>query len=104
MTSEKMELRSIGTVIATRELSLPDERKVIVRIGMPALFSEGRDYYCPFQITGIGDERIRYIGGVDAVQALLLTFKTIGVLLSVSDEAKAGFLTWLDVKDFGFPT
>lgn len=98
---------SLGTVIAIRELVLKDEngdRPVTVRIGMPRPFDDGQDYFCPFEIDGMGKTTVQRAGGVDAVQALRLAMTMIGITLYASEEAKAGQLRWLDeYGDLGFP-
>lgn len=103
-----MNLQSVGTIIATRQLDLADGRKVIVTIGKPEPFpgDAGADYYCPYQITGIKRNKVRYAGGVDAVQALQLALEMIGADLETSDEARAGVLSWeagSERGDYGFP-
>jgi hypothetical protein len=99
-----MNIDNIGVVIATRSIALlGDTQAVTVTIGTPQAFSDGKDYYCPYQIIGIGDERIRYASGVDTIQALFLALKKIGSVLHSSDPARAGSLTWLGNSDLGFP-
>ncbi len=101
-----MKLDTIGTLIATRELLLSDAKKITVKIGKPKKFPDGKDYYCPYQIKGLGDGQVRYAGGVDAIQAFQLTLTKIGTVLYTSDEAKAGQLKWNAGQtkgDFGFP-
>ena len=100
-----MKLDSVGTVIAARELAIDGAKKVQVIIGKPEKFPDSSDYYCPYQITGIGNERIRYAGGVDAVQAFQLALNMIGADLYTSKEAKAGKLNWEagEKGDLGFP-
>ncbi|WP_016754739.1 hypothetical protein [Leptospira santarosai] len=52
----------LGTVIAERELSLKVGRKkqtVLIRIGKPKISNDPKmDWYCPFQISKIGLERV----------------------------------------------
>lgn len=101
-----MKLTSVGTVIAIRELDLLGGGKATVTIGKPEKFPDADDYYCPYQITGIKRSNVRYAGGVDAVQALELALKMIGVDLYTSDEARADALSWKgssDKGDLGFP-
>jgi hypothetical protein len=76
---------------------------VTVLIGKPETFPDGNGCYCPYQILGIGDQRVRYAGGEDTVQALMLTLKKIGTDLYASPEAKAGLLTLYGSKDLDFP-
>lgn len=101
-----MELDSVGIAIATRDLDLAKGKKVIITIGKPEEFPDGGGgFYCPHQITGIGNERVRYAGGVDAVQALQLALIMIGAILYTSKEAKSRTLSWIGGQngDLGFP-
>ena len=99
-----MKLDNIGTEIGVRVLKLSDGQSVTVRIGVPQ--EDGRDYFCPYQIIGIGKEDVSYAMGVDALQALQLTLKKIGVTLYASNQARSGSLKWEAQTvegDLGFP-
>lgn len=98
-----MNLLSVGVIIARRELSLAQKAKVSVCIGKPEPFPEGNGYYSPYQLIGLGDQKVRYAGGEDTVQALMLALKSVGALLYTSAEGKAGLLSWNDCLDLGFP-
>ena len=100
-----MKLNDVGIVVATRELRLAGGKAVTVAVGKPEKFPDSEDYYCPYQILGLGNERIRRAGGIDAVQALELALKMIGTDLCTSKEAQAGELSWSGGKkgDFDFP-
>ncbi len=99
-----MKLESVGEVIATRELDIADSgAKVIVGIGTPKNFPDSSDYYCPYEIRGLGNDKIRYAGGIDGVQALLLALQMVGAELYTSEEGKAGTLIWAGGHDLGFP-
>jgi hypothetical protein len=89
-----MKIESVGTIIATRELALASGKKVSVIIGKPKKIPDNGGYYCPYQIVGMGKEKVRYAGGVDGVQSLLLALEMIGADLYTSKEAKAGTLSW----------
>ena len=101
----------LGEVIATRVLRLADGeastvREVVVKIGKPVPFPDGRDYLCPFQITGMGDEETRYAAGIDAVQAPQLVMLALGGFLFGLNESCGGRLRWDGDEhgDLGFPT
>jgi hypothetical protein len=102
-----MQLSTVGTVIATRKLTLSNGKMATVKIGKPKRFRGGNDdYYCAYQIVGIGDKRIRYAGGVDTIQALRLALVQIGAYIGATREAKAGTVSWDAGSargDFGFP-
>jgi hypothetical protein len=103
-----MQLTSIGQLFATRTLKLTDNnstRVVMIEIGKPLKFSDGEDYYCPYQIIGLGDEKVNWCGGIDEVQALLLCLEKIGICLTDSEEYAQGKLSWIGSEHsiLGFP-
>jgi hypothetical protein len=99
-----VKLNDIGLQIATRELQV-NGKKVTVVIGRPEKFPDGQDYFCPYQILGMGDEKVSYAGGVDAVQSLQLALKKIGTDLYTSTEYRTKQLCWdgSDSGELGFP-
>lgn len=97
--------RDLQPIIASRVL-IKGDREVRVDIGQPRKEADQSDYLCPYRIAGIGDERIRYAVGIDAVQALLLTMKKIGADLYTSAEMRGRDLVWVggsEPGDLGFP-
>jgi hypothetical protein len=105
---------TIGDVIAERRLFVVGHPhlKVVVRIGKPRdleeLFKDGKenaDMFCPFQFRGVGDERIHFAAGVDAIQALQLVMKAIPVELNALMKEGGYVFRWLDEgeSDLGFP-
>jgi hypothetical protein len=105
-----VDLNEVGEVIAVRVLSFKDRagviRKVSITVGKPQPFPNEKTYYCPFQISGAGQNTIKYAAGVDAVQSLQLVMSMIRANLeSLSYELDAT-LIWEggDQDDpFGFP-
>jgi hypothetical protein len=70
----------LGRVIATRQFRLHRQRATVeLRIGTPREMD--RDAYCPVQLVGLGDEKVRPIFGVDTVQALQLAVRYLEPLL-----------------------
>jgi hypothetical protein len=98
-----MELKTIEQIIARRELDLTTGGKVTIIVGKPEQFPDGIDFYCPYQITGLSNSRIRYAGGIDEIQALSLTLSKIGADLYTSDAYQSGTLMWNGLKNLGFP-
>jgi Domain of unknown function (DUF6968) len=97
----------LGPVIAERRLRVkghPD-LDVRIRIGTPSPFADAPygDYYCPYQIIGLGSERVRHAGGVDAVQALELAIHVLPTELDALRQEHPG-LGWEDAPDgdYGF--
>jgi hypothetical protein len=91
--------------IAERELRLrgPADRVVHVTIGAPEPDpARGRDFRCPFQVTGLSDDSVHYAHGVDSFQALNLAFVGVRGLIKTNANVLASFhpdfsLTWHDM-------
>lgn len=91
-----MKLEKIDSVIAKRILKAKDGREIEVVFGRPEKFPDDDDFYCPFQIIGLGDEKVRYAGGVDSMQALILALKKLSYYVTSLDEVTKGEVQWLD--------
>lgn len=85
----------------TLELDGADGAAVIVRVFVPV--PDQDDFRCNFEIEGLAKPVSAYGMGVDALQALELALQQIGVRLYLSDEFKAGRLTFLGHPNLGFP-
>jgi hypothetical protein len=112
MTDERrafLKLESVGESVATRTLTLHREDGTIsainVLLGRPQQLPDHVDYFCPYQIKGAGDEKVRYACGVDPLQALQLALSTLGVELEVLNKELGGKLRWEcdDKGGLGFP-
>ena len=95
----------LGPVIAERRLRVTGrpELEVRIKIGVPRPYPDQRDYYCPYQVAGIGTEKVKFAGGVDALQALELAVWTLPTELDALRQDYPG-LGWLDAPegDYGF--
>jgi hypothetical protein len=104
-----MQLAGVGEIIASRTLFLANDpnRKIFVRMGKPQPLPDalGDDHYCPFQITGLGNERVTYAAGVDAFQSLELCLKMIDAKLAFLNREHGGQLRWEcdEQGGLGFP-
>ncbi|GLQ95250.1 DUF6968 family protein [Dyella acidisoli] len=96
-----MKLEKVNSVIAKRTLQAKDGREIEIIFGTPEEFPDGKDFYCPFQVIGLGDERVRYAGGVDSMQALLLALKKLSYYITSRDEVMNGEVQWLGEPDLG---
>ena len=102
---------SMTSVIATREMTWKhkdgSETPVIVSLGPPlprfSEVNEPADWYCTFQIVGLGDETVRAVFGADGIQAILLALMTAGKIVAASPPGRHGELDWKEVPNFGFP-
>ena len=90
-----MKLDSIGELIATRTLTLQGSPvEVLVLLGKPQQPPDHLDYYCPYQIRGVGSEKVSYACGFDPLQALLLSLSSIAVELEVLNNDLGGKVSW----------
>jgi hypothetical protein len=105
-----LKLENIGEVIATRTLTLLRDQdassEVLVLLGKPQKLPDHSDCYCPYQIKGAGDEKVRYTCGIDPFQALQLALSILGVELEVLNKELGGRLRWEcdDSGRLGFPS
>jgi len=79
-------------------------KEVVVRLGKPQPFPDFSGFFCPIQIVGAGDEKVRYAGGHDEMQSLQLALRMAGVLLETLDPEIRARLRWNGTEDLGFPT
>jgi hypothetical protein len=89
----------LGKVIAQRVFDRSDGGVVVVSIGAPQPFEDGRDFYCPYQIEGLSAPRESRAGGVDGIQALTLALQKVATDLYLSEEWKSGTLRYLGSRD-----
>jgi len=104
-----VKLESVGEVIATRTLLLLRDNtaalEVLVLLGKPQAGPDHQYFYCPYQVKGVGEEKMKSVYGIDAFQALQLTLSILGVELEVLNKELGGKLRWDrdDKRGFGFP-
>lgn len=91
--------------IAERELVRRDVAgRVMVRLGCPEPDPEcphGRDWRCPFEVVGLGDDSIQYSHGVDSFSALQNALRIIRLVLVRSKIPLRWELT--KTNDIGIP-
>ena len=102
-----MNLSRIESPLGIRTLVLDDHSEVTVIFGVPQPLSENEtEFFCPYQILGLGTDSIRYAIGMDALQAIEYTMQHVGINLYTSEEARSGRLSWQYGRkkgDLGFP-
>lgn len=80
-------------VIAERRYQVRGMVDLVLRIGKPEPFPDGRDFLCPYEIDGPLTQRMSSFGGVDAVQALLNALGAATVNLELCDEVVQALLS-----------
>ncbi len=98
--------RKLGSVIAERRLRLVRRRKaartVLVRFGRPVRSPrpERKDpWWCPVEFAGLGKRTLRSIAGEDSVQALVLAFQFVTLVLPAEAERAGGHIEWLGERE-----
>jgi len=93
----------LGIVIARREFELGDSGKVILEVGTPYPVDDGKTWFCPYRILGLGNERVKRTGGIDSVQAVYMALQMAGTDLYTSDPSRQKELTWCGQLNLGLP-
>lgn len=99
------EVKDIGTVIASREMTFAfdDGREVeaSLKVGAPFEAGDGMDWCCPFEISIGAHRRLRGIHGIDSIQSLDLTMKSLRVDIEHLERTKGGKFHFLDEEGAG---
>ena len=91
--------RDLGEVFLHREYDVDGrESAAVLRIGKPAEHPEG-DWYCPFQLSGLGDDEVYEACGVDSLQALTMCLQMARAQLE--SHRRSHRITWLGAEDLG---
>ena len=104
-----MDFENIGEIIASRKLQLLDEndtkRIVSVFVGKPQQALNSHEYYCPFQVIGVGSQKTQAAQGQDSIQALQSALILIAARLNHLNMELGRRLTWDGGTkgDLGFP-
>ena len=89
-----MKTINLGEVLASRTVrfqpAVGAAVDVVVSLGMPVSDDDGRDWVCPFQISGIGDEPVRGVFGIDKMQALVLALHVLPTELRAIAQEESG--------------
>jgi hypothetical protein len=94
-------IEDMGRVLASRKLYLVDPPQITfeVNIYQPKAFSEGGGFYCPIQVNGSSENKVFYGAGLDSMQALDLSLKSLASLIDVLSRDLGGKLRWTDEDD-----
>ncbi|MBI1281072.1 MAG: hypothetical protein GC179_23300 [Anaerolineaceae bacterium] len=98
----------LGEVVLEREFETTDSDGNIglvkLLIGKAYRDTEPPFPWCsPFQIIGVGDEKVRGVWGFDSIQALTDSLPVIKAYLRVFAKDQQKTITWLGMDDLGLP-
>ncbi len=92
---------------AVRKFSLVNEgqsSEVTVRLFHPEPYPDHSGYQCRVKVEWPSKTQDLHVGGVDAIQAVILALQTLGAIINTSEEAKEGRLVWFEQgSGFGLP-
>lgn len=95
--------RALGTVIAERTLTVAGQgdSSARIRIGKPRKDRATGDYFCPYALEGLGDQKASEAWGMDSMQALQNALQSIRLELT----PHARNLSWAGGQEgwLGFP-
>ena len=98
-------VKEIGTVIAQRELVFVADdgsrTSTVLRVGMPYEHGEGFDWCCPYEIESGLIKKTFGLFGIDSLQALQLTIKTLPAELEYWERKNQGKFFFLDEEGSG---
>jgi hypothetical protein len=99
------EIKELGAVIASREMEFRYEdgrtESFFLRVGMPYEYGDGFDWCCPYELATESDRKLFGMFGLDSLQALELTMKTLDVEIEYWEKAKNGKLFFLGEEGAG---
>src|SRR5687768_7365656 len=98
----------MGDILLEREFEMLDSHgsrgAVRLYLGKPYLASESNSslhWRCPYQIVGIGSEKIKEARGIDALDAIQLSLRIAEALLNSYSSTSKCKLTWLGEQQLG---
>ena len=102
------DINDVGEIIADRELMFfPDKGEselVYVRIGKPSLCTDELDWSCPYEIVSDSYRLVFRMIGIDSLQALQLTLKSIPAEIQHWEQTRSGHFQFLNEPGAGIWT
>ena len=94
------DIKELGTVIASREMEFifddGTKEKASLKVGMPFEYNKDLDWCCPYELRTESSRKLFGMIGIDALQALELTMKTLSVEIEHWEKTKKGKFYFLD--------
>ena len=98
-------IKEIGAVIASREMEFRYEdgtsEKFLLKVGMPYEYGDGLDWCCPYELGIESNQKLFGMFGIDSLQALELTMKTLKVEIEYWERNRKGKFFFLDEEGSG---
>jgi hypothetical protein len=88
------EIKEVGEVIAWREMEFHyndgKKEKAYLKIGRPFEYGEGLDWCCPYELSTESQKKVFGTFGIDSLQAMELTMKTLRVEVEYWEKSQKG--------------
>ena len=94
------DIKDVGEVIAIREMEFVSDdgrkEKAFIKVGKPFEHSKELDWCCPYELSTKSRKKVFGMIGIDSLQALELTMKTLSVEIEHWEKSRKGKFYFLD--------
>ena len=94
------DIKDVGDVIAIREMEFVSDdgrkEKAYLKVGRPFEHSKDLDWCCPYELSTESRKKVFGMIGIDSLQALELTMKTLRVEIEYWERTQKGKFYFLD--------
>lgn len=98
-----LNIKDVGEVIAVREMEFVFEdgrkEKAVLKVGKPFEHSKELDWCCPYELSSESRKKVFGMIGIDSLQALDLTLKTLSVEIERWEKVQKGKFYFLDEEE-----
>lgn len=100
-----LDIKDVGEVIAIREMEFISDNgrkeKAYLKVGKPYEHSKDLDWCCPYELSTESRKKVFGMIGIDPLQALELTMKTLSVEVEYWEKSQKGKFYFLDEEGAG---
>jgi len=94
------DIKDVGDVIAIREMEFVSDdgrrEKAFLKVGKPFKYNNDLDWCCPYELSTESRKKVYGMIGIDSLQALELTIKTLRVEIEHWEKYQKGKFYFLD--------
>jgi len=95
-----LDIKDVGEVIAIRGMEFVSDdgrkEKAFIKVGKPFEHSKELDWCCPYELSTESRKKVFGMIGIDSLQALELTMKTLSVEIEHWEKSRKGKFYFLD--------
>lgn len=105
MTFDLSDIKSIGSEVSSRNMLFiyndGQQEAAFLRIGKPFKLPEEQTWCCAFTLGTNSDNRLYPTVGIDSLQALDLTMKSLATIVAYWERSRKGKFHFLDEEGAG---